>query len=122
MAVLDEAALICDFAETYHIYDWRSLPARYAAILACGLRPDSRIMLKISGTTAPINTMLLATIADATRMQVWQQTKDGQRRRNAPKSLLELITKKIGDRVEPGHGFDSAADFVKWRKNMLGGE
>lgn len=122
MAVLDEAALICDFAETYHIYDWRSLPARYAAILASGLRPDSRIMLKISDTAVPINTMLLATIADATRVQAWHETKDGQRGRNAPKSLLELITKKIGDRVEPGRGFDSAADFVKWRENMLGGE
>ena len=122
MVVLDEAALICDFAEAYHIYDWRSLPARYAAILATGLRPDSRIMLKISGTAAPVETVLLATIADATRILAWKKTKDGQRGRNAPKPLLELINKKIGDRVEPGHGFDSAADFVKWRENMLGGE
>lgn len=43
MIDLDEEALICDFAETYHIYDYRSLPARLAATLAVGLRENSRI-------------------------------------------------------------------------------
>lgn len=122
MAALDEAALICDFAETYHVYNWRSLPARYAAVLACGLRPDSRIMLKLSGLPATVETILLATIADASRLQVWQRTQNGRKGKNPPKSLLELLTKDIGDRDDHKKGFDSAADFLEWREKMLGGE
>lgn len=38
MVAVDEEALICDFAETYNILDWRELPCRTAAILASGLR------------------------------------------------------------------------------------
>lgn len=34
MLNLSEDALICDFAETYHIYDYRSLPLRLVATLA----------------------------------------------------------------------------------------
>ena len=47
MIETDESALICDFAETYHIYDYRALPVHYAATLAYGLRCDSRIRLKL---------------------------------------------------------------------------
>lgn len=47
MIETDESALICDFAETYHIYDYRALPVSYAATLAYGLRNDSRIRLKL---------------------------------------------------------------------------
>lgn len=47
MIETDESALICDFAETYHIYDYRALPVSYAATLAYGLRGDSRIRLKL---------------------------------------------------------------------------
>ena len=47
MIETDESALICDFAETYHIYDYSALPVSYAATLAYGLRSDSRIRLKL---------------------------------------------------------------------------
>jgi len=46
MIKLDENALICDFAETYHIYDYRQLPPTRVAVFACGLRDDSRIKMK----------------------------------------------------------------------------
>ena len=42
MAARDEDALVCDMAETYHIFDYRALPLFLAARLACGLREDSR--------------------------------------------------------------------------------
>lgn len=60
----DEDALICDFAETYQIYDWRSLPGRYAATLAAGLRPTARVVMKQADVTAEINSALLARITD----------------------------------------------------------
>ena len=37
MINLDEGALICDFAETYHIYNYREFEPFYVATLANGL-------------------------------------------------------------------------------------
>ena len=37
MLALDEDAFICDMAQTYHVYDIRSLPLPYLATLASGL-------------------------------------------------------------------------------------
>jgi hypothetical protein len=45
-------------------------------------------MQKITGAPAPAETLLLATIADATRLLVWQNTKDGRKGKNAPASIL----------------------------------
>ena len=58
MVALDEDALICDFAETYHIYDYRRLPVEYAATLAYGLRENSRIRMVQSGLKVELNTLL----------------------------------------------------------------
>lgn len=60
----DEDALICDFAETYHIYDYRSLPASLAATLAAGLRDTSRIAMKTTEAKASTTNTILAIIAD----------------------------------------------------------
>ena len=37
MIALDQNALICDFAETYGIYNYRALPVSLLATLAVGL-------------------------------------------------------------------------------------
>lgn len=60
MIALDEGALICDMAETYHIYDMRALPAETLATLACGLREDSRIKMKRAGLKyVPLEVLLV---------------------------------------------------------------
>ena len=64
MISLDEDALICDFAETYHIYNYRALPARQAAILAAGLREDSRIKMKANKQRLTNAEFLTAVVAD----------------------------------------------------------
>lgn len=94
MLARSEDALICDFAETYHVYDWRALPIRTAATLARGLRDDSRIKMLISGTRYKTETMLLAGIADRLSILAWQRTKDGQKGRNRPRMLIDEMTKK----------------------------
>jgi len=120
MVSLDEQALTCDFAETYHVLDWRALPPRQAAALAMGLRPDSRIMMKINGAAAPLNTLLLALIADAERILVWQNTEDGVNGRRRPSSLLAVLTH--GEEKEaPGEGFDTPEEFETWHDSMTGG-
>lgn len=120
MIAADEAALICDFAETYHIYDFRALPARRAAVLACGLREDSRIMRKLSGVPASLQTMLLAMIADAVRILIWQNTRDGAKGRNKPKSILDQLAAR-GQAGETA-SFATAEEFEAWRSAMLGGD
>lgn len=118
MIATDEAALRCDFLETYHIPDYRALPARQAALFACGLRESSRIRQKLSGASVAPDILLLAAIADALRILVWQNTEDGHRGKNLPRSILETMT---GGR-RGGVGFDTAEDFEAWRAKMIGGD
>jgi hypothetical protein len=119
MVGLDEGALICDFAETYHVYNWRALPVSTAATLAMGLRPESRMMQKLSGAPAPADTLLRAMIADCLRILVWRQTKDGQRGKKPPASILEQMLG--GKRSEIGPGFENPDDFQAWRSSMMEG-
>lgn len=91
MITADEEALICDFAETYGIYNYRKLPLKTAAILAAGLRDNSRIKIKLSGLNAAPETILNAAIADRIGMLVWMQSKDGVKNQNRPASILDKI-------------------------------
>lgn len=120
MLATDEDALVCDFAETYRILDFRMLSVKQAAVLACGLRADSRIMQRLAGLQAPVNTFLLGAIADALKILVWQNTADGVRGRNRPGSILAALLGSVDD--EPPEGFETAAEFEAWHAAMLGGE
>lgn len=114
MIALDEDALICDFAETYHIYDMRQMPVLYIATLALGLRHDSRIMMAIEGLKVDIKCLLLAHIADNTAINVYAKTEDARKGRNQPKSLVRALTM---DKSEIARGFDSGDDFIKeWNR------
>ena len=64
MINLDEDALICDLAETYRIYDYRSLPVKLVATLSAGLRDNSRIKLRIADSPVSLETFILASVAD----------------------------------------------------------
>lgn len=117
MVALDEDALICDFAETYHVLNWRDLPVSTAATLAAGLRPGARIIDKMSGTEYPLNTLLLASAADKLAFLAWAKTKDAQDGRNHPKSILQSL---LGIQSQGAtQSFDSIEDFDAWRNSML---
>lgn len=116
----DEDALICDLAETYKIYDYRSLPCKTVAALSFGLRNNSRIKMKLSGTSITTEEMLLAAIVDNTRMVAWLLTKDASSGLNRPKSLLSKLmgNTENSDIV----AFESGDDFDKEWKRRNGGE
>lgn len=59
-----EQELICDLAETYHIFDYRSLPVSLVATLCAGLGDNSRIIKKLRGEKYPRDLVILAAIAD----------------------------------------------------------
>lgn len=60
----DEDALVADFAEYYHVYDWTTLPIKTAATLAAQLRPSSRSYMHREGVHVNTTNALLADIYD----------------------------------------------------------
>lgn len=119
----DEEALICDFAETYHIYNYRSLPLHMVEIYACGLRQDSRIIMAMSKTKLTADQTLLAMISDNTRMLAWLNSADGMRGVNRPKSLVEMLLGNVKQNVSSGiEAFETGQDFDdEWRR-LTGGD
>ena len=116
MTATDEDALICDFAEVYHIYDYRKLPLRYAAVLACGLREDSRIKMAVSGASVSTDMLMKAIMADALNLLVWSKTKDAQKNRNRPKSIVDMVTRKKTSDLE---AFRTVEEFEQRRRELL---
>lgn len=112
MIAVDEAALECDLAETYGIFEYRRLPARRVAVFASGLGADSRSARAASGAKVPLNTMLLALIADTLTVLIWRD------KAKRPKLMTELLT---GQDEGSGTGFDTVDEFDAWRARMVGG-
>ena len=116
MLSLDEDALVCDLAETYHVYDWRYLPLRTAATLASGLGVTSRIKTKMGGLSVPLDLLIEAGIQDRLSLLVWAKTKDAQHGRNRPAMLTdELLDRKDED----GVSFASGEDFERFRAEFI---
>ncbi len=117
MIKIDEDAIICDLAETYNIYDYRQLPVLSVAVFVCGLRENSRIMMKISDSKLPLDTLLLAGVADRLSIMLWQNTKDGHKGKNQPISIVSQLSKKEVERQELS--FESGKDFDKAKAKIL---
>jgi len=89
-----------------------------AAILACGLRDDSRIKMIISKTPVKPDQILLSTISDGIRTIAWMLSEDGRQGINRPISLTGVL---MGDRSDTENtktvAFDSGDDFdAAWRE------
>lgn len=115
MIVCDENALICDFAETYHIFDYKSLPPKTAATLAVGLSCDSRIKSKINGHKQLPKMVLLSAIADALNTLVWFESEDGAKGINRPVSFLKMITESD----EEYTAYSSIEEYEAARKERM---
>ena len=117
MIKIDENALICDLAETYQIFNYKQMPPSMVAIFAIGLRDDSRIKIKLSGTKASPEILLLAGINDRLSLLLWSKTKDGQKGYNRPKMISDGLHEK-----EPKtevSAFASGKDFEEERQRIL---
>ena len=113
MEAVDKDALICDMQQFYNI-DYIQLintePLR-AAVLACGLRSDSRIIQAITGTCASNEEILLADIADRLGIFIWGYFgKHGRQ----PQSLRESLIKK-----KKNVTVTSPEAFKKWRSQFM---
>lgn len=115
MLAEDEDAVTCDMAEVYGVFDLRALPLRLAATLAEGLPNDSRIKRKLAGTQVGIDTLINAIIADRVGLLLWANTEAGQKNRDRPKSIVELLS-KVNNPANV-NGYDSITDFDEaWRR------
>lgn len=118
----DEAALICDLAQTYQIYDYRQLPASQVAVFSYGLPDSSRIKMKLSKQIVPLDTLLLASISDKLGMLLWFQSEDGQNNRNRPTTILGNLVGMSDQTQKDVSVFASGEDFEAARQRLLGGE
>lgn len=83
--------MICDIAETYHVLNYEGLPVPLLATLVFGLRDNSRTKMKLSGAKHPLETMLMASMADSLSFLGWTKTKEAQKGHKRPKSILSAI-------------------------------
>lgn len=74
-------------AETYGLFDVRSLPLRTVATLSAGLRDDSRIKMQLRGDKIPRQDILTATIADGVNALLWRFGAY----KEVPKSIVEAM-------------------------------
>jgi hypothetical protein len=106
--------LICDLAETYHVLHFKELSPEMVATLCFGLRPESRVKMKVSNSKITLTQTLIARMVDELTFQSWAQTKDGQKNRNRPESVLMALTKEPEEEVV---SFFTADDFKSaWEK------
>lgn len=119
MLKVDKEAVLCDFAETYHIYDLSAFPLRYIAMLCVGLRDSSRIKMKLAETKIDTETLLNATIIDQLNILIWMNTEDATKGKNRPKSVVEQLTGKLEENQVKG--FDSAEEFELRRQQIMKG-
>lgn len=116
MICSDEDSLICDFAETYHIYDYRSLPVKLVATLAAGLRDTSRIAMKTTEAKASTTNTILAIIAD--RLGALQYGIFGVEAPSIFDVLYNIESNKPKSNVE---AFDDGDAFLKAWREINGG-
>lgn len=114
----DADALLCDMAEIYGIFDLQALPCRTVATLASGLPDDCRIRRSMSGTRVSFRDLMLAAAVDRLALLVWMQTKDAQKGRNRPDSIVAKLT---ADPSEEVVGFATADSFEAARARILRG-
>lgn len=114
-----EDELICDLAETYNILDMYGLPPKLVAVLCMGLHNDSRVKMHLSESKLTLEQMLYARMVDELSYIYWSKTKDGQKNRNRPISVLYSLT---ADKKEDTEIFLTAEDFNDAREKIIHGK
>lgn len=108
--------IVCDLAETYHIYSYRDFKPSYIYVLVEGLKSDSRFKMALKNQKVDDLTLLNAKAVDLLSLLVWSKTPDAQAGRNCPKSLVDIL---LNDSEAEKEGFDSEEEFMKEREKFL---
>ena len=111
--------MTCDFAQYYHVLDWKRLPLRLAATLAAGLPEESRSMMKLSGQKAPLSVQLQAETVDTLHVLEWRMRGC---KGKVPKSILGTLTGNEAHDTSDVQAFDSPEEFEAAMRAVEGGE
>lgn len=104
-------------AETYKIYNYKDMLPQQVAIFCKGLREDARIMMKYHSQSVSLETLLIASLLDKVNLLLWSKTVDGQKNRNRPKSVVDVINKIKVEKEEKI--FETGEDFEMKRKKLI---
>ena len=120
MRAVHEDALICDFAQYYHIYDIDSLDLRLAATLACGLPKESRTIRDLRNEKLDQNTIMMASILDTVRsIEYGVFQSHSKKKLKRPRSVLNrLLGIEKEERTEV-KGFSSSEEYERERARLL---
>lgn len=115
-----ERDMVCDLAETYHVFNYKELSAFQLATLVTGLRANSRVKMKLSGLDEiSIETRLLALIHDHIAIMSWRQTEDARKKKNVPKSVYASLTTKPKEDKNKPIAFKTGDDFDRARTLLI---
>lgn len=120
MINVNQDALICDLAETYHIFDFKSLPCKMVGILSCGLRGNSRIKMALSGEEITLENTLLAGIYDNTKILAWLNSSDGAEGINRPESIFKSLL-QVEEEESEILTFETKEEFWEVWNSIAGG-
>ena len=114
MLHVDEDAVICDLAETYHILDYKALPVKLLAVLCSGLRDDSRIKMKLQDAKHIPVSFVVPQIADNLALIRYAMSKEGAQ---VPQMITAVM---VGD-TKKENGFASGEAFEAARERLIKG-
>lgn len=121
MIQTDEDLFICDMAETYHVFDYKSLPFDLQVTLASGLRENSRIRCKLAGISVSMDTFLLAGMFDKISWLQWANSKASADGKQPPDAILPILLGKENEKDKETNKYADGEDFMsQWRR--LGGK
>ena len=106
-------------AETYHVYNWRELPLKTAAVLASGLHEDCRSFRKLSGRKITTDQSLRLMMLDELRLLRWLHTEDARKGKNRPESVLQKIMEP--EKPTKLTGFQTPEEFEARKKKIIEG-
>lgn len=113
-------ALICDFAQYYHIYDLSPVRISTAAVLACGLPAESRTIRKLSGQKLTLDTYLRAGILDCMQtMNYLFLKKNFKGKHKKPESIVQRLLGNGDHAKKEIRAFRSKEEFERARQQLL---
>lgn len=101
------------------MFDYRGLSPRRVAVLLLGLRDNSRVKMKLSGTKITIEQMLMAIIADNLQFLSWTKTKDAKHGRYKQKSILKTLQGEYDRPKDDLMTFKTIEEYEEYMKQFI---
>ncbi len=119
MRAIYKDALICDFAQYYHLYSFDAVSIETAAILACGLPQESRTIRKLTGQRFSTEIILQIGVLDAIKsLEYAYVSAHSKRKLQKPQSLMKMMNRQDENDIK---SFRSGEDFERERERLLRG-